>query len=116
MGVILAASSPFFKTLLAKHKHPHPLIFMRGVNSENLVAIVDFLYRGEVNILQDNLDPFLLIAGDLKLKGLVGSSEKVKEGKGEEESTSRLLSRNPNNQAVNFQREEDSTYFNPFIP
>ena len=41
--VILAASSPFFKTLLAKHKHPHPLIFMRGVNSENLVAIVDFL-------------------------------------------------------------------------
>ena len=29
--VILASSSPFFKDLLVKNKHPHPLIYMRGV-------------------------------------------------------------------------------------
>ena len=27
--MILAASSPFFKNLLKRNKHPHPLIFMR---------------------------------------------------------------------------------------
>ena len=42
--VILAASSPFFHTMLRKNKHPHPLIYMRGVRSEDLVAMVDFLY------------------------------------------------------------------------
>ena len=42
--VILAASSPFFQKLLEKNKHPHPLIYMRGMKSEDLLAIVDFLY------------------------------------------------------------------------
>ena len=32
--VILAASSPFFQNLLRRNKHPHPLIYMRGVKSE----------------------------------------------------------------------------------
>ena len=41
--VILAASSPFFQDLLKRNRHPHPLIFMRGVKSEDLLAIVDFL-------------------------------------------------------------------------
>ena len=42
--VILAASSPFFQDLLKRNKHPHPLIFMRNVSSENLEAMIDFLY------------------------------------------------------------------------
>ena len=76
--VILAASSPIFKSLLAKQKHPNPLIFMRGVDSANLAALVDFLYRGEANVTQDNIDSFLLLADGLKLKGLVGSRNDIK--------------------------------------
>ena len=69
--VILAASSPFFKNLLKRNLlHPHPLIFMRNVSSENLDAIVDFLYFGEVNLLEQNLESFLAIADELQLKGL----------------------------------------------
>ena len=48
--VILAASSPFFKKLLGRNKHHRPLIYMRGMKSDDLVAIVDFLYRGEANV------------------------------------------------------------------
>ena len=44
--VILAASSPFFKDILKRNKHPHPLIYMRGLKSEDLLAIIDFLYFG----------------------------------------------------------------------
>ena len=72
--VILAASSPFFKNLLKRNKHPHPLIFMRGTKSEDLLAIIDFLYLGEANVLQENLDSFLAIAEELQLKGLDGQS------------------------------------------
>ena len=54
--VILAASSPFFFDLLKRNKHPHPLIYMRGVKYELLVAMVDFLYLGEANVIQDHLD------------------------------------------------------------
>ena len=72
--VILAASSPFFQDLLKRNRHPHPLIYMRGVKSENLLAIVDFLYCGEANVFQENLDSFLAIAEELKLKGLMGQT------------------------------------------
>ena len=70
--VILAASSPFFQNLLNKNakKHHHPLIYMKGVKFEDLCAIVDFLYLGEANVFQENLDSFLGIAEELKLKGL----------------------------------------------
>ena len=59
--VILAASSPFFQEILKKNKHPHPLIYMRGVRTEDLVAVLDFLYRGETDVCEENLDTFLAI-------------------------------------------------------
>ena len=40
--VVLVASSPFFLNILKRNKHPHPLIYMRGVRPENLMAMVDF--------------------------------------------------------------------------
>jgi len=79
--VILASSSPFFLNLLRRNKHPHPLIYMRGLKSEDLVAMIDFLYFGEANIYQENLDSFLAVAEELQLKGLMGSGaqEEVEE-------------------------------------
>ena len=79
--VILAGSSPFFENLLRGLKHSHPLIYMRGVKSEDLSAVVDFLYRGEANVYQDNLDSFLAIAEELKLKGLMGGKTDAEEVK-----------------------------------
>ena len=67
--VVLVSSSSFFKNLLTRNKHPHPLIYMRGVRSEELAAIMDFLYQGEANLLQDGLDSFLVLAEELQLKG-----------------------------------------------
>ena len=68
--VVLIASSPFFLNLLKKNKHPHPLVLMRGVLYEDLVTMVDFLYNGEANVYQENLDSFLAMAEELRLKGL----------------------------------------------
>ena len=73
--VVLASGSQFFKTLLTQNKHPHPLIYMRNINERDLIAVVDFLYHGEVNILQENLDNFLNLAEELQLKGLSGQND-----------------------------------------
>ena len=67
--VILAFSIPFFQKWLTRNKHNHPLVYMRGMKSENLLAIVDFLYYGKVNVYQQNLDSFLVIAEERQLKG-----------------------------------------------
>ena len=84
--VILAASSPFFEDILQNIKHPQPLIYLKGFHSRVFASILDFLYCGEANVLQDPLplpllDPFLAIADDIKLKGLTGkkSSDIVEE-------------------------------------
>ena len=36
---------------------------------------MDFIYNGETNIYQEDLDGFLAIAEGLQLKGMVGSQE-----------------------------------------
>ena len=81
--VILAASSPFFQNLLKRIKHAHPLIYMRGANLDDLLAIVNFLYYGETDITQGNLDSFLNLAEELELKGLNGKEEGEGGGYGE---------------------------------
>ena len=68
--VILASSSPFFMNILKMNKNPHPLVYMRGMKSEDLVSILDFLYYGEAEIEQQNLDTFLAVAEELKISGL----------------------------------------------
>ena len=72
--VILSATSPFFQNLLQLNKHAHPVIFMRKVSSENLLAVLDFLYFGEANLPEENLETFLSLAEELKLKGLSGQT------------------------------------------
>ena len=72
--VILAASSPFLEKILQRNKHPHPLIYLKGFQSYDLLAILDFLYFGKANVYQENLDSFLAIAEELELKGLTGQS------------------------------------------
>ena len=72
--VILAGTSPFFQNLLRRNKHPHPLVYMRNVSSEDLLAVLDFLYYGEANLDEQNLQSFLALAEELQLKGLSGET------------------------------------------
>ena len=75
--VILSAGSPFFKKLLKAHSHAQPLIYMRGIRSSELTALVDFIYLGEASIFQEQLESFLALAEELELNGLTGSSEEA---------------------------------------
>jgi len=76
--VILSACSPFFRTILKRNNHEHPLLYLKGVKYADLTAVLNFMYHGEVNVAQEELNSFLAIAEDLKVKGLTqNKSEEV---------------------------------------
>jgi len=68
--VILSACSPFFRTVLKTNPHQHPLLYLKSVKYTDLLSVLNFMYHGEVNVAQDELNSFLSIAEDLKVKGL----------------------------------------------
>jgi hypothetical protein len=68
--VILSACSPFFRTILIRNPHQHPLLYLKGVKHSELLAVLNFMYMGEVNVAQEELNSFLSVAEELKVKGL----------------------------------------------
>eukprot|EP00092_Neocalanus_flemingeri_P007003 GFUD01007561.1.p1 GENE.GFUD01007561.1~~GFUD01007561.1.p1 ORF type:complete len:335 (+),score=94.57 GFUD01007561.1:172-1176(+) len=68
--VILSACSPFFKNVLRRNQHQHPLLYLKGVSFRDMEAVLNFMYHGEVNVAQDDLNSFLQVAEDLRVKGL----------------------------------------------
>ena len=77
--VVLTAGSQFFKDILKMKKKETLIIYMRGIKSSDLASVVDFLYYGEVNIPQEELNDFLTLAEELQLKGLVGAENRSEE-------------------------------------
>ena len=74
--IVLTACSPFFSSILNTNTHSHPMIYMRGVMAKHLGAIVDFIYHGEANIHEEDINEFLALANEFQLKGLAGSENK----------------------------------------
>ena len=72
--VVLAASSPKLRSILLNNPHPSPLLYLSGVQFSILEDILRFIYHGEVVIRPEQLDSFLDVAEELKVKGLTKTS------------------------------------------
>ncbi|KAL0281234.1 UNVERIFIED_CONTAM: hypothetical protein PYX00_002284 [Menopon gallinae] len=68
--VMLSACSPYMEELLSSNPCQHPIIFLKDMKFWQLQALVDFMYRGEVNVTQDKLPSLLSAAEALQIKGL----------------------------------------------
>ncbi|XP_017865132.1 PREDICTED: longitudinals lacking protein, isoforms H/M/V isoform X16 [Drosophila arizonae] len=68
--VVLSACSPYFATLLQEQYDKHPIFILKDVKYQELRAMMDYMYRGEVNISQDQLTALLKAAESLQIKGL----------------------------------------------
>merc|ERR1712142_226 len=83
--VILSACSSFFKGMLRQQAqsnpaHPNPYIYLRGVSYADLSSVLDFMYHGEVNVLQEDLNSFLAVAEELQIKGLTNKEGEASKG------------------------------------
>lgn len=56
--------------MLSQHCEKHPIVILKDVKFQELKSMMDYMYRGEVNISQDQLSTFLKAAESLQIKGL----------------------------------------------
>ena len=74
--VVLSASSEYFEEILSltKDLSPTPILCIKGINSVDLVSVLDYIYLGEVQITQERLEHFLQTGIKLKISGLYETS------------------------------------------
>ncbi|ODM90410.1 Protein bric-a-brac 2 [Orchesella cincta] len=72
--MVLSACSPFFQTLFFDNPCSHPIVILKDINWDELKAVVEFMYRGEINVSQEQLAPLLKVAEMLKIRGLADVS------------------------------------------
>jgi len=68
--LVLCACSQYFEEILSYQSDKHAIIFLKDVKFVDLKALVDYMYKGEVNVAQDQLSSFLNTAEALNVKGL----------------------------------------------
>lgn len=68
--VLLSACSPYFRDVFKDNPCQHPVIVFKNVKYDDLLAIIEFMYQGEVSVVQDALPSFLNTAELLSVQGL----------------------------------------------
>lgn len=68
--MVLSACSPYFQSLFFENPCQHPIVIMRDIKWPELKAAVDFMYKGEINVSQEQIGPLLKVAESLKIRGL----------------------------------------------
>jgi len=85
--VILSACSPFFRNILRRNLHQNPLLYLKGVKFTDLQSVLNFMYHGEVNVAQEELNSFLAVAEDLRVKGLTQNNSNNRKPKDSYQAT-----------------------------
>ncbi|KAH8245116.1 hypothetical protein KR032_004963 [Drosophila birchii] len=69
--VVLCACSTFFDTVLSNYASERdPIIIMKDVTFAEVKCLIEFMYKGEINVEHASLPSLLKTADDLKIKGL----------------------------------------------
>ncbi|XP_052132974.1 uncharacterized protein LOC113202800 [Frankliniella occidentalis] len=69
--MVLAACSAYFAALFSELPCKHPVVVLKDVKYADMKAILEYMYRGEVNVEQQQLTALIRVAETLKVKGLV---------------------------------------------
>ncbi|XP_063372918.1 protein bric-a-brac 2-like [Cydia amplana] len=74
--LILSVCSPYFKELFKMNPCEHPIVILKDVAHQELKQLLQFMYRGEVHVRQQELSGFLHTAELLQVKGLTQGRER----------------------------------------
>ena len=72
---LLSCCSNFFKFVFKKTLQANVVIYLKGVKGNHMKSILDFIYHGSTNVNENQLTTFLEAANDLKIRGLVETSQ-----------------------------------------
>lgn len=86
--MVLANSSSFFRRLLMANEHPHPMIILHDIEADDLKTIVNFMYCGEIQVVQSEVRRLLKLAEILEVTGLRHIQTSVLVGESNHASTS----------------------------
>merc|ERR1711934_871600 len=62
MGSVLRRNQP-------AHQQGSLVLYLKGVTYRDMESVLNFMYHGEVNVAQDDLNSFLAVAEELRVKG-----------------------------------------------
>lgn len=65
--------SPFFERIFAENPCKHPVIVLKDFSHHELSTLINFIYRGEVQIAQEELPGLMKAAECLQVRGLSSS-------------------------------------------
>ena len=68
--IVLSTCSPVFKEIIDNNPSEHPLIYLRGIQSNEIESILQFMYLGEVKFYYERMGEFVKIARELEVKGV----------------------------------------------
>ncbi|KAF2904819.1 hypothetical protein ILUMI_01355, partial [Ignelater luminosus] len=68
--VVLSACSPFFQRIFSENPCKHPVIVLKDFSGWEVQAIVDFMYKGEISVGQEQLQSLIKAAESLQVRGL----------------------------------------------
>ncbi|XP_043240053.1 protein tramtrack, beta isoform-like isoform X5 [Amphibalanus amphitrite] len=74
--MMLSACSPYFRELFKDLSCQQLVIFLKDTSAADLTAIVEFMYKGKVNVSQSQLASFIKTAEMLQVQGLSGGDDK----------------------------------------
>lgn len=78
--LVLAACSSYFESLLSENPCKHPIIILpKDIKLWEIHALVDFMYKGQVNVSQAGLPQLLKCAETLQIRGLCGTESTLNE-------------------------------------
>nr|CAH7759547.1 unnamed protein product [Callosobruchus chinensis] len=93
--VVLSACSSYFQSLFVDHPSRHPIVILKDVRFSELRTLVEFMYKGEVNVEYCQLSALLKTAESLKVKGLAEMTREYKPPEEEQTEPKELVNRRP---------------------
>ncbi|XP_043227969.1 broad-complex core protein isoforms 1/2/3/4/5-like isoform X10 [Amphibalanus amphitrite] len=93
--MMLSACSPYFRDLLKENPCQHPVFFLKDTSYPDLAAVVEFVYKGEVNVAQSQLGSFLKTAEMLQVRGLTGDEDEEPAAQSQQQSSKPSTPRGP---------------------
>ncbi|XP_054014208.1 zinc finger and BTB domain-containing protein 14-like isoform X1 [Hylaeus anthracinus] len=70
--LVLAACSPYFERVFKEHYGEQPILILKGVAVEEMECLLDFMYRGSIDVAEEHLPSLIKTATDLEVRGLSG--------------------------------------------